>query len=369
MHRAHVERAIGRAGPLVAVALAVAATAALAQPLARRPADPPPSADSHGRGPPHGRGAMAPRSGRGRARGLAAWGIARGDRRSTGAGPLLRRRPEAGASRPVGTVPGDPVLVGAGDIGSCTSPGDEATGALVAATPGTVFTRGRCRLPVRHGRGLRALLRTKLGLGTAAHPADARQSRVRDRRAPPATSPTSAPRPATGARAGTPTTSARGASTRSTATATTSAAAAAARAQERWLAPTWPRTRAVRRGDLASPALQLGRARQRPSTRPCGGRSTTPAPTWSSPATITSTSASRRQTRRVAPTRQAPASSSSAPAGQRCGGLRTIQPHSQVRKAHVFGVLKLVPAATGLRVAVPRDARNHLHRHGTAACR
>ena len=37
---------------------------------------------------------------------------------------------------------GDPVLVGAGDIASCTSSGDAKTAALVAAIPGTVFTAG-----------------------------------------------------------------------------------------------------------------------------------------------------------------------------------------------------------------------------------
>ena len=38
--------------------------------------------------------------------------------------------------------PPDPVLVGVGDIAGCNSSGDEATAALVAATPGTVFTTG-----------------------------------------------------------------------------------------------------------------------------------------------------------------------------------------------------------------------------------
>ncbi|MDQ3871846.1 MAG: DNRLRE domain-containing protein, partial [Chloroflexota bacterium] len=37
---------------------------------------------------------------------------------------------------------GDPVLVGAGDIASCTSTGDQATAALLDAIPGTVFTAG-----------------------------------------------------------------------------------------------------------------------------------------------------------------------------------------------------------------------------------
>jgi hypothetical protein len=37
---------------------------------------------------------------------------------------------------------GDPVMLGAGDIASCSSSGDEATAALLGANPGTVFTTG-----------------------------------------------------------------------------------------------------------------------------------------------------------------------------------------------------------------------------------
>jgi len=41
------------------------------------------------------------------------------------------------------TAPGgDPVMLGAGDIASCSSSGDEATAALLGAHPGTVFTTG-----------------------------------------------------------------------------------------------------------------------------------------------------------------------------------------------------------------------------------
>jgi hypothetical protein len=39
-------------------------------------------------------------------------------------------------------APGDPVLVGAGDISSCSSSGDEATAALLDSIDGTVFTLG-----------------------------------------------------------------------------------------------------------------------------------------------------------------------------------------------------------------------------------
>jgi acid phosphatase type 7 len=37
---------------------------------------------------------------------------------------------------------GDPVLVGAGDIASCTQSGDQATAALLGKIGGTVFTLG-----------------------------------------------------------------------------------------------------------------------------------------------------------------------------------------------------------------------------------
>ena len=40
------------------------------------------------------------------------------------------------------TSPGDPVMVGAGDIAGCSSPGDEATAALLDGIAGTVFTTG-----------------------------------------------------------------------------------------------------------------------------------------------------------------------------------------------------------------------------------
>lgn len=43
---------------------------------------------------------------------------------------------------PTPAATSDPVLVGAGDIASCTSDGDRATAALVSGQPGTVFTVG-----------------------------------------------------------------------------------------------------------------------------------------------------------------------------------------------------------------------------------
>jgi hypothetical protein len=47
----------------------------------------------------------------------------------------------------VGQVGGDPVLVGAGDIGSCRSTGDEATAALLDGIAGTVATFGDAAYP------------------------------------------------------------------------------------------------------------------------------------------------------------------------------------------------------------------------------
>ena len=93
---------------------------------------------------------------------------------------------------------------------------------------------------------------------------------------------------------------------------------------------------------LASPALQLGRARQRRlgpdrSGTPC----TRPAPTSSSTATTTTTSASRRRTRAAAPTRPTGSgSSSSGRAGASCAPRDSTAANSQVF-SETFGVLKL----------------------------
>ena len=47
---------------------------------------------------------------------------------------------------------GDPVLVGAGDIASCNSSGDEATAELLANTRGTVAALGDTVYPDEHRR-------------------------------------------------------------------------------------------------------------------------------------------------------------------------------------------------------------------------
>ena len=112
---------------------------------------------------------------------------------------VSRRRPRRG--RPS-------TLVGAGDIASCSSTGDEATALLLDGIPGTVFTHRRQRLRQRHGRRVHQLLRPDLGPRTrrARGPSPATTSTARP--APPATSTTSAPPPATRPRATTATTSA-----------------------------------------------------------------------------------------------------------------------------------------------------------------
>ncbi|MGH2592257.1 MAG: metallophosphoesterase family protein, partial [Anaerolineae bacterium] len=46
------------------------------------------------------------------------------------------------AQTPLASIEADPVLVGAGDIASCSSSGDEATANLLDTIPGTVFTAG-----------------------------------------------------------------------------------------------------------------------------------------------------------------------------------------------------------------------------------
>src|SRR5690349_9091334 len=46
------------------------------------------------------------------------------------------------ASTPTPTPTGDPVIVGAGDIAACSSPGDEMTAALIDKIPGTVIAAG-----------------------------------------------------------------------------------------------------------------------------------------------------------------------------------------------------------------------------------
>ena len=62
---------------------------------------------------------------------------------ATGVVPTSRQPSDSGAfGRATESTPRDPVLVGAGDIGSCTLRKAAATAALIAATPGTVFTAG-----------------------------------------------------------------------------------------------------------------------------------------------------------------------------------------------------------------------------------
>lgn len=60
---------------------------------------------------------------------------------SLGLPPVPAASPPGGGSE-VSPSPGSATLVGAGDIASCWSEGDEATAALLDAIPGTVFTTG-----------------------------------------------------------------------------------------------------------------------------------------------------------------------------------------------------------------------------------
>jgi hypothetical protein len=61
--------------------------------------------------------------------------------RERGDGPELTLTVQSDATNRAASA-NDPVLVGAGDIGSCSSKGDEATALLLASIPGTIFTAG-----------------------------------------------------------------------------------------------------------------------------------------------------------------------------------------------------------------------------------
>ena len=186
------------------------------------------------------------------------------------------------------------------------------------ASNGTVFTLG----DNAYERGTFAEFQECYGpdVGTALdqgpHAAGRRQPRVRDARAPRATSGTSARPPAIPTRAGTPTTPAPGGSTCSTATAPRSAAAGPARRRSAGSARTSPPTHAPasRRCGTTPGSAPASTATTR-AWPTSGGRSRTPAPSSSSPATTTRTSGSGRRMRRVGRTRAGSSSSSWAPAG------------------------------------------------------
>lgn len=61
---------------------------------------------------------------------------------STSEPPTARPANPVASATPPPSPPGDPVLVGAGDIGRCDVESDEATAALVERLPGIVFTLG-----------------------------------------------------------------------------------------------------------------------------------------------------------------------------------------------------------------------------------
>ena len=101
--------------------------------------------------------------------------------RCSGPGCPRRATPPAPRIRVLG-APADPVLVGAGDISTCANSGDTKTANLIADIPGTVFTAGRQRLPGGRARRLRGLLRPDVGRVPGPHPAEPRQPRLRDGR-------------------------------------------------------------------------------------------------------------------------------------------------------------------------------------------
>src|SRR5918995_4976796 len=62
---------------------------------------------------------------------------------TAGAGASGSQTPSSPPSATASVGPdGDPILIGAGDIGDCDTDGDEATAALLDGLPGTIFTAG-----------------------------------------------------------------------------------------------------------------------------------------------------------------------------------------------------------------------------------
>ncbi len=153
------------------------------------------------------------------------------------AGSARSRRPFPRRPHP------DPVLVGAGDIASCTEDGDEQTAALLDQIDGTIFTLGDNVYPNGTPNSSRTCYDPTLGTAQGADAARPRATTTTAPPAPPATSATSAAPPEIPPPATTATTSGPGTSSSSTATARTSAAAAPAPAGEVARAKTSPRTR------------------------------------------------------------------------------------------------------------------------------
>ena len=192
----------------------------------------------------------------------------------------------------------DPVLLAAGDIADCRSPGDEATADLIRTLPGTIATLGDNAYRSGSAQSTR----------TATTPPGERRKPARDRqpgttttarRMPAATSTISARRPETAVRGTTATTSAPGTSWSSTRIATPSAAAGPTRRRGVGCARTWQATRQpvplpTGTTPCSAPASSTAAT---PRCGRSGNCSTTLGPTWCSPGTSTTTSGLRLRTR------------------------------------------------------------------------
>ena len=84
--------------------------------------------------------------------------------------PVAPLETDAPSSTPVASPTGDPVLVGAGDIGQCGSDGDEDTAALLDAIAGTVFTAGDNAYENGTARAVPRMLRAPAGAAIAPGP-------------------------------------------------------------------------------------------------------------------------------------------------------------------------------------------------------
>ena len=166
------------------------------------------------------------------------------EKETSGHAPRPRRPASPLHPRPTPTPASstsDPVLVGAGDIASCDSGGDEETAALLDTIAGHGVHAGRQRLPQRDRQAVSPSATTRPGVGTRRARGRCRATTTTARPARPATSATSAAPPAIRDRATTATTWGRGASwSCSTATAGRSAAAVRARRRSSGCARTSP---------------------------------------------------------------------------------------------------------------------------------
>src|SRR5215203_3721823 len=191
-------------------------------------------------------------------------------------------------------------VVAAGDIASCRTGGDEATAELVEGIDGTVLALGDEAYPRGTAANFEECYEPSWG-GSRDAPSPSPATTSTSPKGPEATSSTSVRPQATLRRATTPTSSGRGTWSPSTATAKRFAVALAPprRGGSRRTSP-----RTTRR---SAPSLICTIHASAPGRnmaplpggwRSCGRHSTRRTPTWSYPATSTTTSASPRRTRR-----------------------------------------------------------------------